>query len=451
MFAIVDVETTGLNPKTEKVTEIAIFLHDGNRVTYEFTTLINPEKKIPYRITQMTGISNKMVEDAPRFCEVAREILELTEGRTLVGHHVAFDYSFLRQEYGSLGYDFRRDKLCTVRMSRKLIPHRRSYGLGNLCKDLDIVNPCRHRAAGDATATARLFELLVTIEPAITFISLRGLNSNLKKESIDRLPEKPGVYYFYDEAGKIIYIGKSVNIHDRVRSHLSDSLSKKEQELKYRIADIGYELTGNELIALLLESSEIKKHQPVYNSSQKRTILSHGLYQYQDRDGYIRLKIDHDPNGSVPVLTFNNLVSAKEFLFQLVEKHELCQKLCGLYKTQHACFSYHVRKCHGACIKQEDPQSYNQRVEQAIRPYLFENDSFLIIDSGRTQGEKALVMVENGKYLGYGYIDETVATSDVDFLRSCITPFEDNREVRSIIRGYLSRNRVEKMVFLNKN
>jgi DNA polymerase-3 subunit epsilon len=335
-------------------------------------------------------------------------------------------------------------------MSRKLIPHRRSYGLGNLCKDLDIINPCRHRAAGDATATTRLFEFLISIEPAITFISLRGLNSNLKKETIDALPEQTGVYYFYNEAGEIIYIGKSKNISERVRSHLSDSLSKKEQELKYRIADIGYELTGNELIALLLESSEIKKHQPVYNSAQKRTILNYGLFHYKDKEGYLRLKIEHDNNGATPILTFNNKVSATEFLFQLAEKHELCQKLCGLYKTQHACFSYHVRKCRGACIGQESPEEYNQRVEQAIRPYLFENDSFLIIDSGRTNGEKALVMVENGKYLGYGYIDESVATSDVDFLRSCITPFEDNRDVRGIIRGYLSRNRVEKVVFLNE-
>lgn len=446
MYAIVDVETTGLNPRTEKITEIAVFLHDGRKVTHEYTTLINPEKKIPYRITQMTGITNKMVEDAPRFCDVARAILELTEGRALVGHHVAFDYSFLRQEYGNLGYDFRREKLCTVRMSRKLIPHLRSYGLGNLCKELGIVNPYRHRAAGDATATARLFELLVSIEPAITFISLRGLNSNLKKETIDKLPEHPGVYYFYNETGEIIYIGKSKNISERVRSHLSDSLSKKEQELKYRVADIGYELTGNELIALLLESAEIKKYQPVYNSAQKRTILNYGLFQYTDADGYIRLKIEHDTNGNFPVLTFHNLVTAREFLFQLVDKHELCQKLCGLYKTRQACFSYHVHKCRGACIQKEEPVTYNQRVEQAIRPYLFENESFLIIESGRDHGEKALVMVENGKYLGYGYIHEAVPTSDVDFLRSCIIPFEDNREVRQIIRGYLSRNRVERIV-----
>ncbi len=446
MYAIVDVETTGLNPKTEKITEIAIFLHDGRKVTREYTTLINPEKRIPYRITQMTGITNQMVEEAPRFCDVARDILELTEGKILVGHHVAFDYSFLRQEYGNLGYDFRREKLCTVRMSRKLIPHRRSYGLGNLCKDLDIVNPCRHRAAGDATATAQLFEFLVAIEPAITFISLRGLNSNLRKETIDQLPGKPGVYYFYNEAGEIIYIGKSKNISERVRSHLSDSLSKKELELKYRVADIGYELTGNELIALLMESSEIKKYQPVYNSAQKRTILTYGLFHFKDDDGYIRLKIEHDSNGGIPVLTFNNLVAAKEFLFQLAGKHELCQKLCGLYKTRHACFSYHVHKCRGACIRKEEPASYNERVEMAIRPYLFDNESFLIIDAGRTNDERALVMVENGKYLGYGYCDGAVATNDVDFLRSCITPLEDNREVRGIIRGYLSRNRVERIV-----
>lgn len=448
MFAIVDVETTGLNPKTERITEIAIFLHDGRKVTHEFTTLINPEKKIPYRITQMTGITNKMVEDAPRFCDVARDILELTEGKTLVGHHVAFDYSFLRQEYGSMGYDFRREKLCTVRMSRKLIPHRRSYGLGNLCKDLDIVNPCRHRAAGDAIATARLFEFLVSIEPAITFISLRGLNSNLRKEIIDELPEQPGVYYFYDENGHIIYIGKSVNISERVRSHLSDNLSKKEQELKYRIADIGYELTGSELIALLLESSEIKKYQPMFNTSQKRTFQNFGLYSFIGTNRYIQLKIGRDENGVMPVLTFNSMTAAREFLFQLVEKHELCQKLCGLYKTQHACFSYHVHKCRGACLQKEEPEAYNHRVDQAIRPYLYENDSFLIIDNGRNQGEKALVMVENGKYLGYGYVDSDTATSDLDFLRSCITPLEDNRDVRMIIRGYLSRNRVERLVML---
>lgn len=448
MFAVVDVETTGLNPKTEKITEVAIFLHDGRKITHEYTTLINPEKRIPYRITQMTGISNKMVEDAPRFCDVARDILELTEGRILVGHHVAFDYSFLRQEYGSLGYDFRREKLCTVKMSRKLIPHRRSYGLGNLCKDLDIVNPCRHRAAGDATATARLFEFLISIEPAITFISLRGLHSNLRKEIIDQLPELPGVYYFYDENGHIIYVGKSINISERVRSHLSDNLSKKEQELKYRIADIGYELTGNELVALLLESSEIKKYQPIYNTSQKRTLLNCGVYTFTDNAGYLHLKIERDANGSVPILTFNNMTAAREFLFQLAEKHELCQKLCSLYKTQHACFSYHIHKCHGACIKKEDPESYNQRVEQAIRPYRFDNESFLIIDAGRTNDEKALVMVENGKYLGYGYMDSGIATSDVEFMRSCIKPFEDNRDVRMIIRGYISRNRVERVILL---
>ncbi|MDD5507840.1 MAG: exonuclease domain-containing protein [Bacteroidales bacterium] len=448
MYAIVDVETTGLNPRTEKITEIAIFLHDGTKITHEYTTLINPEKKIPYRITQMTGISNKMVEDAPRFCDVARDILDLTEGRTLVGHHVAFDYSFLRQEYGSLGYDFHREKLCTVRMSRKLIPHRRSYGLGNLCKDLDIVNPCRHRAAGDAMATARLFELLVSIEPAITFISLRGLNSNLRKEIIDELPEQPGVYYFYDDHGNIIYIGKSVNISERVRSHLSDNLSRKEQELKYRIADIGYELTGSELVALLLESSEIKRYQPVFNTSQKRTLQNFGLCSFTDTDGYLQLKISRDENGVMPILTFNSMMAAREFLFQLVEKHELCQKMCGLYKTQHACFAFHVRKCRGACIQKEEPASYNQRVEQAIKPYLFDNENFLIIDTGRTNDEKALVMVENGKYLGFGYVDSGIATSDVEFLRTCIRPFDDNRDARMIIRGYLSRNRVERVVQL---
>jgi len=124
MFAILDVETTGLSSRAEKITEIAIFRHNGKEIVDEFSTLVNPEKDIPYRITQMTGITNKMVENAPRFCEVAKDILDFTEDSIIVGHNIAFDYSFIRNEFKSLGYDYTREKLCTVKMSRKLLPFR---------------------------------------------------------------------------------------------------------------------------------------------------------------------------------------------------------------------------------------------------------------------------------------------------------------------------------------
>ncbi len=257
-FAIIDVETTGLHAAREKITEIAVLLHDGFQLIEEFSTLINPERKIPYRITQLTGINDQMVAGAPKFYEVARQIVELTEGAIIVGHNVNFDYSFLRSEFKSLGYDFQRKTLDTIKLSRKLIPGQPSYGLGKLCQALNITNSNRHRAAGDATATARLFEMLYTIDNEPENISLRGVHASLNKSIIENLPEAHGVYYFYDSAGKLIYVGKSINIKSRVLQHLNNNSTRKAVEMKNNIADVDFKLTGNELISLLLESDEIK-------------------------------------------------------------------------------------------------------------------------------------------------------------------------------------------------
>ena len=219
MFAIIDVETTGLNPSGERITEIAVYLHDGNKVTDEYQTLLNPEKRIPHQITGLTGISNRMVADQARFCEIAKAIVEMTEGRIIVGHNVSFDYRFLRAEFKRLFYDFKRKTLCTKQLSRKLIPGLHSYGLGAICKDLNILIEGRHRAGGDALATVKLFEHLRLLEDDLLKLSLKGLNSNLSRKIVDTLPEETGVYYFIDESGQIIYIGKSLNIRDRILSH----------------------------------------------------------------------------------------------------------------------------------------------------------------------------------------------------------------------------------------
>jgi DNA polymerase-3 subunit epsilon len=161
MYAIIDIETTGGSARIERITEIAIYLHDGNKITEEFVSLVNPERNIPYFITNLTGITNEMVDDAPHFYEIAKKIIELTEGRTFVAHNARFDYSFIRQEYKSLGYNFKRNILDTVALSRKLLPGHKSYSLGNICNDLSISINGRHRAAGDALATVKLLEILI--------------------------------------------------------------------------------------------------------------------------------------------------------------------------------------------------------------------------------------------------------------------------------------------------
>ena len=215
MYAIVDVETTGLSPAGEKITEIAIYVHDGQQIVDEFQSLVNPEKKIPYRIVQMTGINDHLVQDAPRFCEIAKKVVELTEDKILVGHNVRFDYNFIRSEFKSLGYDFQRKTLDTVKLSRKLIPGRRAYGLGKLCKDLGIENPSRHRAAGDAMATTRLFEMLLSIDEHPEEIKLNGYQSEISKSLVNDLPKEAGVYYFYNKGKEFDLRGE---IHKYPRS-----------------------------------------------------------------------------------------------------------------------------------------------------------------------------------------------------------------------------------------
>jgi DNA polymerase III subunit epsilon len=378
MYSIIDIETTGLSPRNEKITEIAVFVYDGEKVVDEFSTLLNPEVSIPYRITQLTGISNKMVKDAPRFCDVAKQVVEMTEGTTLVGHNVNFDYGFIRKEFGEFGYDYRRKLMCTCKMSRKLIPGRRSYSLGKLCQELSIENPHRHRAYGDAQATLKLFELLLKVQTNMNDISFRGLNTSLSRKKIEGLPPASGVYYFYNNDGEIIYIGKSKNIHDRVMSHLTSNGTKRAVEMRDQIADVGYELTGNELIALLLESNEIKKHMPRFNHALRRSSYQWGLYCEPDGNGYLNLKICKNKDDQMPLTSFSSVLSAKNNLFALVEAFQLCQKLCGLYETKGACFQYHTHQCKGACTAEELPDTYNQRVLQATAPYRSEHNSFIV-------------------------------------------------------------------------
>ncbi|MEE4256270.1 MAG: exonuclease domain-containing protein [Bacteroidales bacterium] len=439
MFAIIDVETTGLNPAGERITEIAVYLHDGQKITDEYQTLLNPEKRIPFQITGLTGISNRMVADQPRFCEVAKDIVEMTEDRIIVGHNVAFDYRFLRAEFKRLFYDFKRKTLCTKQLSRKLIPKRASYGLGSLCKDLGIENEARHRAAGDALATVKLFEHLRGLEDDLLKLSLRGLNSGLSKKIVDQLPEECGVYYFVDGQGEIIYVGKSLNIRDRILSHLSNNNTKRAMEMRDRVADIKWELTGSELIALLLESDEIKRRKPVFNRSQRRSTFQYGLFVITDVNGYKWLQAKRINGTDAPLTSYTTQKEARAHLQYLVDEYHLCQKLCGLYPSNGACFYHQINRCYGACTGKESPEEYNERVDIAIEKYVYRESNFFVIDKGRHEDERAVVKVCNGSYRGFGYIPEDDIENKV-LLNECIQPYADNKDVQVIIKGYLRKH-----------
>ena len=452
MFAIIDIETTGSGAKFGKITEIAILIHDGKRVVEEFCSLVNPECNIPYFITRLTGISNEMVATAPRFCEIARKVVEMTEGKTFVAHNASFDYGFVREEFDQLGYDYQRDVLCTVKLSRALLPGMHSYSLGKLCETLRITNSSRHRALGDAAATAKLFDLLLQRagDKDIRDISkarvLRQSLSPQHKEILAGLPTETGVYYLYDHEQKLIYVGKSCNIKERIHSHMISMATKRAREMKEKIGSVSYERTGSELVALLKESEEIKTLKPLYNRAQRRSLNAYGLYEKTDEQGYLCLIIRKNTARGIPVASFNNLTEAREFLFQLTSEYELCQRLNGLFPGNGACFHHSIHQCKGACIGEEPAAAYNIRAEQALKSMEFQSPNILILDKGRCAEERSVVLIENGRYMGYGFVEMEIGINDPAALYDYIIPAADNREIRRIIRDFTRRNKVEKIL-----
>lgn len=454
MYAIIDIETTGGSPKFEKITEIAIIIHNGQCVVDQFSTLVNPEKPIPYHITNLTGISNEMVADAPKFYEIARKIVEITDGQVFVAHNVNFDYRFVKEEFARLGYDYKRKTLCTVKLSRKIIPGKRSYSLGNLCDELGIVINGRHRALGDALATSKLFDILLSVEGTSSSnlfqpqaVNSQSLHPKFDVSCISKLPGKTGVYYFYNENGDVIYVGKSNDIQTRVISHFANNSTKKAITMKSQIVSIDYEITGSELVALLLESEEIKKHKPQYNIAQRRTPSHCGIYLYTDNKGYMRLTIENNATSiSDPLTCFNSSVEAKEFLSYLVQRFHLCQKLCGLYQSNSACFQYQIGECSGACCEKESSDAYNQKVKRALAHLEYDSKNFFIVDKGRNNDEMSVVQVKNGKYIGYGFISRDISISSVESISDYIKIAKDNKDVQQIIKFHIRKHKVEKII-----
>jgi DNA polymerase-3 subunit epsilon len=452
MYAVVDIETTGGSARLERITEIAVYIHDGKRIVDEYSTLVNPERNIPYFITALTGISNEMVEDAPKFFEVAKKIVEITEGNVFVAHNARFDYSFIRQEFSMLGYNFKRPLLDTVSLSRKLLPGHKSYSLGNLCKDLDIEIRGRHRASGDALATVRLMELLLEKDRErndggiVKNLKVSKLHPALNLQKIADLPEEPGIYYFHDESGEIIYVGKSRNLYQRVNTHLSNNTSSREMEMRSLIADISWERTGSELVALLLESAEIKNRKPLYNRAQRRTGFRWGIYSYTDEKGYIRFEYRNVKDDAVPLALFSSKENVRAKLEQIISEYNLCQKLCGMYETAGQCFHRQVSLCRGACCGEEEPGTYNERALMALDEFVFKERNFFIIDRGRDTEERSAVKIVNGKYAGYGYFNINDVGFGLTAIHDCIRNARDNRDIQVIIKGYLKNHRVEKII-----
>ena len=427
---------------------------DGSQVVDTYATLINPQRIIPPFITSLTGITNEMVESSPTFEDVAEIILDKTKDNIFVAHNVNFDYGFVKQEFSELDIKFDRKKLCTVRLARKIIPGYRSYSLGTLTNALGISINNRHRALGDAEATAKVLKLLIEkdvdnfIGHSLKKVSREAtLPPNLSKKVFDNLPEKAGVYYFHSEKGKVVYVGKAKKIKSRITGHFTGDSGKGKRLFHENIHNISYELTGNELIALLHESGEIKRLWPKFNRIQKISPKNHGLFRYQDRNGYERFTISKIQPGTTTVATFRNFQDGRSFIHELVKKHKLCPKLCGLQKSDGACFDYTLGICDGACKGSISVEYYNLRVELALKAIDEEKKTFAIIGHGRTDDERTLVLVENGVYLGHGFTSFDVPANSLSELKDRITSYPDNQDIQKILAMYLKNTNGDQVVY----
>ncbi|WP_055443515.1 exonuclease domain-containing protein [Lacinutrix himadriensis] len=454
MYTIVDIETTGGKYNEEGITEIAIYKYDGHEVVDQFISLVNPEREIQPFVVNLTGINSNMLRNAPKFYEVAKRIVEITEGTILVAHNAKFDYRILRTEFRRLGFEFKRKTLCTVELSKDLIPDQPSYSLGKLTRALGIPIADRHRASGDAFATVKLFKMLLDkdLKKNIIQESIRQEPKNQVESRllniIEILPSTTGVYFMHKEDGEIIYIGKSKNIRKRVNQHFTGT-SHKSKKIQLQVATVTYEACGSELVALLKESEAIKQNKPIYNKALRKTVFTHALYSFEDEKGYINLKIDKVDGRKKPITTFNNRQSAKSFMFSRVEEYNLCQKLTGLYETKTSCFNYSVKTCEGACVQEENPETYNKRVQELIDKNAFTNENIVIVDRGREVDERAAILIQNGVFKGIGFYNLNYQINNINVLESIITPMENNKDTQHIIKSYLRRNKRVKILTLD--
>jgi DNA polymerase-3 subunit epsilon len=457
MYAIVDIETTGGYAANHRITEVAIYHHDGIQITDSFHTLINPGRNIPFYITGLTGITTEMVMDAPAFEEVAEEIFKRLEGKVFVAHNAHFDYSFLKKEFETAGINWQSKKLCTVRLSRKIIPGLRSYSLGSLSESLGIRIINRHRASGDASATVRIFDQLLRRDRDGHIVKALKRNSgetilppHLPKEEFDRLPALPGVYYFHNARGTIIYVGKAINIKKRIAGHFTgDAREWSRSKIRNEIHHVSYELTGNELIALILESQEIRRLWPKYNQAQKFRVEEWGVYDYEDRNGYLRFSVNVVTRGSRPLVRFSSKGAAWNFLWEKVRQFHLCPKLSGLQLAKGLCFEYQTGECHGACMGVETCVEYNDHVREAITSFHAGGETVAIIGRGRNIEEQSLVLVEKGAYFGFGFFDKQNSISDLESAKTYVKKSIETPTVQTLITGYVKNPRGAEVVVFN--
>lgn len=448
-YAIVDIETTGGNASSSRMIEIAICIHDGNKVVDRFESLINPEQNIPLAIFALTGINNELVEDAPVFSDIARKVYGMLQGRIFVAHNVNFDYSFVRHQLEEAGFKWNARKLCTVRMARKIKPRLLSYSLGRLCDSLGIPLDNRHRAGGDCEATALLFGKLLQWDTEGVIPEMlkkaskdQRLPPNLPQEQFDELPERPGIYYFHDQSGKAIYVGKALNIKKRVARHFSGhNIHPQRQHFLREIHSVSSQICATELIALILECIEIKRLWPAYNRSLKRFEPKYGLLVYEDIAGYKRLAIGRLAKHQTCVQVFNRENDAVNQLRKLVDEYGIDIRYCSFGSRPRGQLT--IGEYWNAPNRDEPlptAEAHNKLVGAALENLEKSKPTFAIVDKGLDPDGKSFIWVENGRFYAMGHLDPSIQLSSPEEVRNNLKRYDGNHYIMQLITSFAERH-----------
>lgn len=378
-MVLLDCETTGGNPQRDRITELALIFVEKGTITDRWQQLFNPGQRIPPWITGLTGIDDAMVADKPDFADLARIIHTLLGNQVLVAHHARFDYGFLRAELQRAGINFISKTLCSVKLSRRFYPLAKRHGIDAIVSRLGLHIENRHRAMDDAQVISHLFAQISADYPqheintvCRQLMQQTRLPSQLDSAEIDKLPESPGVYQFYDTNGALLYIGKSINIKQRVLSHFAAQSSLRSNEMQQQLSHIAFTETPSDFGAQLLENQLIKSETPLYNRRQTKAKRLFQLVLTMDKQGYQHVQIEMADLSQPPALAnryglFRSQRKAQQTLLKLVGEHQLCQQLTGLEPAKKgSCFGFQLKKCKGACAGHELAAHYNLRLQSAL-------------------------------------------------------------------------------------
>lgn len=435
VFAVIDVETTGGQLYEDRITEIAIFLTDGQKIVDKYSTLVNPQRKIIPFVSKLTGITDAMVANAPTFAEVADKIEEMTSDAIFVAHNIGFDYSVVKREFKRIGKGFRRNNLCTVKLAQKTIKDQPSYSLGNLCDNIGIKVEARHRAFGDAEATTFLLHKIIA-ENGLDFVKKMSseqvqhleLRGGLTPQMIDSLPEDPGIFRFLDKKGKILFLKSAKNIYAEVSKFLEKEISNPVYEkMLDKISAIDAQVVNSFIISQLQEIEEIRTIKPPFCKAAYSRPFPVGIYESQEPDQK-SFFVERNPNGNA-LWRFSTEKGAHKYLKTFIKSHQL--QIPPLPAS----------KSYLDILKQQD-----QKVHKALTSKLYPYRSFFLVREVPFANVVYLVYVEDFVYQGYAEVDMELFDGNIDTMKDSIVLCDNNPHSQRILQTYLRKKKNVKLI-----